>query len=79
MKFEVNYDEANPDVLTAANPRVRHHMISSLWRSEELRNEIKSRVSVQQHIDWIKATLGYPTAALFEGWDKNIAPPTIGR
>lgn len=24
-----------------------------------------------QRIDWIKATLEHPTAALFEGWDKT--------
>ncbi|OIQ80394.1 hypothetical protein GALL_378520 [mine drainage metagenome] len=44
MKFEVYCDEANPDVLTSANPRARHLMIGSLWLPEELRNEIKSRV-----------------------------------
>ena len=44
MKFEVYCDEANPDVLTSANPRVRHLMIGSLWLPEEFRNEIKSRV-----------------------------------
>lgn len=25
-----------------------------------------------QRIDWIKATLEHPTAALFEGWDKTL-------
>ncbi len=44
MKFEVYCDEANPDVLTSANPHARHLMIGSLWLLEELRNEIKSRV-----------------------------------
>ena len=124
MKFEVYCDEANPDVLTSANPRARHLMIGSLWLPEELRNEIKSRVGTLrerhqawgeikwskvspsrhdfyvelvdlffaygdnlrfrciavdrtqlnlalQDIDWLKATLEHPTAALFEGWDKT--------
>ncbi|MGB4247146.1 MAG: DUF3800 domain-containing protein [Pseudohongiellaceae bacterium] len=44
MKFEVYCDEANPDVLTSANPRAQHLMIGSLWLPEELRSEIKSRV-----------------------------------
>ena len=36
MKFEVYCDEANPDVLTSANPRARYLMIGSLWLPEEL-------------------------------------------
>jgi len=54
MKFEVYCDEANPDVLTSANPRVRHVMIGSLWVPEDLRNEIKSRVGAlrQRHQAW---------------------------
>ncbi len=54
MKFEVYCDEANPDVLTSANPRARHLMIGSLWLSEELRNEIKSRVGAlrERHAAW---------------------------
>lgn len=45
MKFEVYCDEANPDVLTSANPRARYLMIGSLWLPDGLRDEIKSRVS----------------------------------
>jgi len=54
MKFEVYCDEANPDVLTSANPRARHLMIGSLWLPEELRNEIKSRVGAlrERHQAW---------------------------
>jgi hypothetical protein len=54
MKFEVYCDEANPDVLTSANPRARHLMIGSLWLPEELRNEIKARVGAlrERHAAW---------------------------
>jgi hypothetical protein len=54
MKFEVYCDEANPDVLTSANPRARHLMIGSLWLPEDLRNEIKSRVGAlrERHQAW---------------------------
>jgi hypothetical protein len=54
MRFEVYCDEANPDVLTSANPRARHLMIGSLWLPEELRNEIKSRVGAlrERHQAW---------------------------
>jgi len=40
MKFEVYCDKANSDVLTSANVRARHLMLSSLSLPEELRNEI---------------------------------------
>ena len=54
MKFEVYCDEANPDVLTSANPRARHLMIGSLWLPEELRNEIKTRIGAlrERHQAW---------------------------
>ncbi len=54
MKFEVYCDEANPDVLTSANPRARYLMIGSLWLPEELRNEIKARIGAlrQWHQAW---------------------------
>ena len=54
MKFEVYCDEANPDVLTSANPRARHLMIGSLWLPEELRDEIKARIGTlrQRHQAW---------------------------
>ena len=34
------------------------------------RKDVFSPVRAQR-IDWIKATLEHPTAALFEGWDKT--------
>jgi hypothetical protein len=54
MRFEIYCDEANPDVLTSANPRARYLMIGSLWLPVELRDEIKSRVGAlrQQHHAW---------------------------
>ena len=38
------------------------------------RNGIKDVFSPvrAQRIDWVKATLEHPTAALFEGWDKTL-------
>lgn len=35
------------------------------------RKDLFSAVRAQR-IDWIKATLGHPTAALFEGWHKKV-------
>lgn len=54
MRFEVYCDEANPDVLTSVNPRARHLMIGSLWLPEELRNELKLRISAlrEHHQAW---------------------------
>lgn len=54
MKFEVYCHEANPDVLTSANPRARHLMIGSIWLPEKLCNEIKSRVGAlrERHTAW---------------------------
>lgn len=54
MDFEVYCDESNPDVLTSANPRVRHLMIGSLWLPKESRGEIKSRIRMlrQRHQAW---------------------------
>ncbi len=54
MKFEVYCDEANPDVLTSASPRARHLMIGSLWLPENLRNEVKARVTAlrKRHQTW---------------------------
>lgn len=58
MKFEVYCDEANPDVLTSANPRARYLMIGSLWLPEELRDEIKARIGTlrQRHQAWGKSS-----------------------
>ncbi len=54
MKFEVYCDEANPDVLTSANPRARYLMIGSLWLPDHLRNELKARITAlrQRHHAW---------------------------
>lgn len=38
--------------------------------SRDGRKDVFSPVRAQR-IDWIKATLEHPTAALFEGWDKS--------
>ncbi len=45
MKFEVYCDEANPDILTSASPRVQYLLIGSLWLPAELREEIKAQIT----------------------------------
>jgi hypothetical protein len=44
MDFEVYCDEANPDLLTSAKPRVRYLMIGSLWLPSELRGQLKDQI-----------------------------------
>ena len=44
MRFEVYCDEAHPDVLTSAKPRMRYLMIGSLWLPADLREQIKIKV-----------------------------------
>jgi hypothetical protein len=45
MKFEVYCDEANPDILTSASPRVQYLLIGSLWLPADLREEIKAQIT----------------------------------
>jgi len=54
MRFEVYCDEAHPDVLASANPRMRYLMIGSLWLPAHLREKIKSDVSAlrRRHQAW---------------------------
>lgn len=63
MKFEVYCDEANPDILTSASPRVQYLLIGSLWLPADLREEIKaqittlrSRYNVWGEIKWSKVS-----------------------
>ncbi len=63
MKFEVYCDEAHPDILTSASPRVQYLLIGSLWLPAELREEIKaqittlrSRYSAWGEIKWSKVS-----------------------
>ena len=84
MKFEVYCDEANPDILTSASPRVQYLLIGSLWLPAELREEIKaqittlrSRYSAWGEIKWSKVS---PNRHIFrcrchvgaeEGWSNE--------
>ena len=54
MRFEVYCDEAHPDVLTSAKPRMRYLMIGSLWLPADLREQIKIKVRElrQTHKTW---------------------------
>ena len=54
MRFEVYCDEANPDVLTSENSKLRYLMIGSLWLPEFMREEIKQKVRAlrQRHQAW---------------------------
>jgi len=46
MRFEVYCDEALPDLFTSQRPGARYLMIGSLWLPANLREDVKSRITV---------------------------------